>query len=132
MYFFYGDSDNKYNDYLEKHEKQFSNPHKHILNLRKQLKERRDELISALEISLQNRMSYSVPEGGIHLWCKINAEIDEDKLLKESMKNGVAFVPGSIMGSKEGYVRFTYGKGDKQSIREGVSRFVRALQSFDK
>lgn len=104
---------------------------KHITKLRKQLKERRDTLVSALENLSKDKSHFFVPQGGIHLWCKINVEIDEYKLLEESMKNGVSFVPGSIMGSKKGHVRFTYGRGEKQSIREGVSRFVRALQSFD-
>jgi GntR family transcriptional regulator, regulator for abcA and norABC len=105
---------------------------KHILMLRRQLKERRDELISALQILTENKMNYFVPQGGIHLWCKIYANIDEYRLLEESMKNGIAFVPGSIMGSNKGYVRFTYGRGEKKSITEGVSRFVRTLQGFDR
>lgn len=104
----------------------------HILDLRKQLKERRNVLVSALEILAKNETNFFIPQGGIHLWCKIKQEIDEYKLLEESMKNGVAFVPGNIMGSKMGFVRFTYGRGDKQSIKEGVCRFVRALQSFDR
>lgn len=105
---------------------------KHIFKLRNQLKERRNELIAALETLPENKMNYFVPQGGIHLWCKLNVEIDDYKLLEESMKNGVAFVPGSIMGTKRSCIRFTYGRGEKLLIREGVSRFVRALQCFDR
>ncbi|WP_342536413.1 PLP-dependent aminotransferase family protein [Sporosarcina sp. FSL K6-3508] len=103
---------------------------KHISNLRIQLRERRNALISALDSLTENEVTYLVPQGGIHLWCKINHEIDGYKLLEESMKKGVSFVPGRIMGSTNGYVRFTYGKGNGASIQEGVSRFVHALRSY--
>jgi GntR family transcriptional regulator, regulator for abcA and norABC len=103
---------------------------KHVSNLRIQLKERRNALILALDSLSKNEVTYLVPQGGIHLWCKINREIDEYKLLEESMKNGVSFVPGRIMGSTNGYVRFTYGRGNGASIQEGISRFVFALRSY--
>lgn len=104
---------------------------KHVSNLRVQLKERRDALISALDGLSKNEVTYFLPQGGIHLWCKINQEIDDYKLLEESMKNGVSFVPGRIMGSKNGYVRFTYGKGNEDSIQEGISRFVHTLKNYE-
>lgn len=102
----------------------------HVLNLRVQLRERRDAVIGALDCLAEQELTYFSPLGGIHLWCKINREVDEYKLLEESMKNGVSFVPGRIMGSKNGYVRFTYGKGDKDTIQEGITRFVHALRDY--
>ena len=39
-------------------------------------------------------------EGGIHVWCKVKGKFDEYHLLGESIQNGVAFVPGSVLGSK--------------------------------
>ncbi|KPH74999.1 PLP-dependent aminotransferase family protein [Oceanobacillus caeni] len=104
----------------------------HVLKLRRELKERRDMLISALEMVPKNNLNCFVPQGGIHYWYQIDAELDDYKLLDESLKNGVSFVPGILMGSKKKYVRFTYGRGEKQSIKEGVSRFFRALQSLDR
>ena len=103
---------------------------KHVSNLRIQLRERRDALISALDSLTKNEVTYLVPQGGIHLWCKINPEINEYKLLEKSMKKGISFVPGRVMGSTNGYVRFTYGKGNVASIQEGISRFVYALRSY--
>lgn len=103
----------------------------HIMKLRKQLIIRRDELIEALDEYSHKSIDYYIPEGGIHLWCKVNKEIDENKLLEKSMENGVSFVPGKIMGSKQGYIRFTYGRGEENTIKEGIYRFYRALQSFD-
>lgn len=104
---------------------------KHVLNLKVQLKERRNTLVTALEGLSEQEVSYFIPQGGIHLWCKLNQDVDDYKLLEEAMKNGVSFVPGKIMGSQNGYIRFTYGKGDKESIKEGISRFVHTLRNYE-
>lgn len=103
----------------------------HILNLRKQLKARRDEAVSTLERLSDNKIVCFVPRGGIHLWCRVGPEIDEYSLFEEAMKGGVAFVPGSIMGSDKGYARFTYGRANCQQIREGLTRFIQTLQKMN-
>ncbi|WP_379967122.1 PLP-dependent aminotransferase family protein [Ectobacillus sp. sgz5001026] len=100
----------------------------HIQMLRKELKRRRDQMTSSLRELVGDQTEFFIPEGGIHLWCKINGAIDEYKLLEEAMKEGVAFVPGSILGSKKGYVRFTYGRGELTGIHEGIFRFSKALK----
>lgn len=102
----------------------------HICMLRKQLKQRRDQIVSSLNELLDDQIKFFVPEGGIHMWCKLNGSIDEYRLLEESMKEGVAFVPGSILGSKKGYVRFTFGRGEINLIHEGIVRFAEALKSI--
>lgn len=104
--------------------------HTHIGMLRKQLKQRRDELMSSLHEMLADEVEFLVPEGGIHMWCKLKAPVNEFRLLEESMKKGVAFVPGSVFGSKKGYVRFTFGRGETDLIREGILRFTDALKDL--
>ncbi|WP_096270016.1 MocR-like pyridoxine biosynthesis transcription factor PdxR [Paucisalibacillus globulus] len=100
---------------------------KHISMLRIQLKERRDLLINSLLSISNDQEKFIIPEGGIHLWYKLDEQINEYKLLDESIKKGVAFVPGKIFGSDKGYVRFTYGRGEKDLIKEGISRFASVL-----
>ena len=102
----------------------------HIINLRKHLKDYRDIIISSLDKYSNNAFQYYTPEGGVHLWCKLNQEVNEFKLLEKSLQNGISFVPGKILGSEKGYVRFTYGRGEKHFIDEGIFRFVQALQSM--
>ncbi|HWO78250.1 MULTISPECIES: PLP-dependent aminotransferase family protein [Bacillus] len=103
---------------------------KHISMLRKELKYQRDEITASLEETLSGETEFFIPEGGIHVWCKLNSISNEYHLLEESMRRGVAFVPGSILGSKKGYVRFTFGRGERHLIREGISRFADALKSI--
>jgi GntR family transcriptional regulator, regulator for abcA and norABC len=84
-------------------------------------------LISILEEELSDHLSFQVPEGGIHLWCHLQKEINEYQLLEEALRNGVAFVPGSLLGSKSGYIRLTYGRVESKLIQEGMLRLKKSL-----
>lgn len=98
--------------------------------LRKQLKQRRDRLITSLDELLGDRVEFLVPEGGIHLWCKVQDPIHEYQLLGKAIQNGIAFVPGSVLGSKKEYVRFTFGRAKTDFIHVGITRFVEILDSI--
>jgi DNA-binding transcriptional MocR family regulator len=99
----------------------------HIDMIRSQLELRKYHMTSGLKEITSNQVDFITPDGGIHLWCKIDSSINEYQLLEESIKNGVAFVPGSILGSKKGYIRFTFGRGEISDIQKGVLRFAEAL-----
>lgn len=104
----------------------------HIQFLRRQLKQRRDQIVLSLNQLLDDKISFSVPEGGIHIWCKLHRPVDEQKLLEESIRNGIAFVPGTVLGSEKGYQRFTFGRADSTFIHEGINRFSETLINIEK
>ncbi len=106
--------------------------HPHIHFLRKELKQRRDQIILSLNQVMDEKVSFYTPEGGIHIWVKLNKAVDEQKLLEESIKKGIAFVPGSILGSEKDCLRFTYGRAETNFIHEGIYRFSEALKSLEK
>ena len=110
------------NDFLES-----ENFHSHIKRLVKELEKRRNQIITSLRFYLKDQVEFSIPQGGIHLLCKLNKDVNEVQLLEESIKRGVIFVPGSTMGSKKGFVRFTFAREDEASINEGIKRFAEAL-----
>ncbi|MEH7385478.1 PLP-dependent aminotransferase family protein [Bacillus sp. JJ1521] len=110
------------NDFLESDE--FDT---HIKNLRLQLKNRRDQIVFSLSEFLGEQVEYHIPEGGIHIWCKVNGEFSEIQLLEESIKRGVIYVPGSTMGSNKNYIRFTFARENEKNIHEGIRRFASAL-----
>lgn len=76
---------------------------------------------------LKGQVEYAISQGGIHLWCKILKNFNENQLLEESIKRGVIYVPGSTMGSKDDFVRFTFAREGEDSIDEGIKRFSKAL-----
>lgn len=76
---------------------------------------------------LKEQAEFHIPQGGIHLWCRIKNEFNEIQLLEESIKRGVIYVPGSTMGTEKGYVRFTFARENEETINEGIKRFADAL-----
>jgi DNA-binding transcriptional MocR family regulator len=103
----------------------------HIKEIRKNLEHRKNEMVTSLKTLLAGQVEYEAPQGGIHLWCKIKGLKDENRLMEEAVKRGVVYTPGRILGSKSGYVRFTYGRGNEEQIREGIKRFKDALMDLD-
>ncbi|OXM85569.1 PLP-dependent aminotransferase family protein [Paenibacillus rigui] len=101
----------------------------HLDRLRMDLLYKRDLLIEALQKELPDLVSFSVPQGGLHLWCKIGTEVNDHKLLEEAIRNGMIYVPGSVYGSDSGYVRFTFARPKAADIPLGVSKFAAALRT---
>jgi len=104
----------------------------HIQNLVSQLESRRNQIVSSLQTYLKDQIKFTIPEGGIHIWCKIRHEVNEIQLLEESIKRGVIYVPGSTMGSEKGFVRFTFSREKEEDINEGIKRFSIALNTVSK
>jgi GntR family transcriptional regulator of abcA and norABC len=102
----------------------------HIQSLKSGLKKKRDLIISLLKKELGGEISFFVPDGGIHLWCRMNKEIADDRLIfKEALKHGVVFAPGTTLGSNKHYLRFTYSRVDTNAIQDGIQRFAKAFKA---
>ena len=48
------------------------------------------------------------------------------------LKTRNCFMPGSIFGAKDGYIRLSYGKVDIDQIEEGISRLREAILVCEK
>ncbi|MDR6550325.1 PLP-dependent aminotransferase family protein [Paenibacillus qinlingensis] len=102
----------------------------HLERLRIGLQFKRDLLIQSIEKELSGLIEYVIPNGGLHLWCKLIPNISDSKLLEESIKKGIVFVPGSVYGSDLGYVRFTFARTKPEEIALGISRFALVLRQL--
>jgi GntR family transcriptional regulator, regulator for abcA and norABC len=102
----------------------------HLAKIKLELKKRRDLLVASLNRYLSDQVNFLIPEGGIHLWCKLAAPINEVELLESSIKNGVIYTPGSSLGTKKGFIRFTFGRANEDQIREGILKFSRAMDEL--
>lgn len=100
----------------------------HLQQLRSELVQKRNILADALQHSLKEELSFSLPTGGIYIWGKLQQPINEKQLIMQSLKQQVAFMPGSIFGAKDGYIRLSYGKVDVNHIADGVSRLKQAIK----
>ncbi|MFD0678608.1 MULTISPECIES: MocR-like pyridoxine biosynthesis transcription factor PdxR [unclassified Paenibacillus] len=102
----------------------------HLDRLRMHLLYKRDLLIEALQSELAELVRFTVPQGGLHLWCKIIPDVNDNKLLEEAIRRGVIFVPGSVYGSDSGYVRFTFARAKADEIGPGIAKFAAALKAI--
>ncbi|MCP1124173.1 PLP-dependent aminotransferase family protein [Bacillus sp. 3103sda1] len=99
----------------------------HLQQLRYELLQKRNILADALQCSLQKELSFSIPTGGIYIWGKLKQPIQEKQLIMQSLKQQVAFMPGSIFGAKDDYIRLSYGKVNINYITEGIFRLQKAI-----
>ncbi|TMV50331.1 PLP-dependent aminotransferase family protein [Paenibacillus mesophilus] len=102
----------------------------HLDRLRMQLQYKRDLLIESLQKELPDLVQFTIPQGGLHLWCKLVPEVHYGKLLEEAIRRGVVFVPGSVYGSDSGFVRFTFARPKAEEIAPGIAKFAEALRAL--
>ncbi|BBH21794.1 transcriptional regulator [Paenibacillus baekrokdamisoli] len=104
--------------------------HRHLDQLRVSLYHKQQIMVQAINRTLQGRVTFHAPDGGLNLWCKINQVVDDGKLLEESIRRGLVYVPGSVYGSEPGFVRFSYAKPYTADISSGISAFAEALNTI--
>ncbi|WP_438350807.1 PLP-dependent aminotransferase family protein [Paenibacillus sp. FA6] len=102
----------------------------HLERLRMRLQYKRDLIVKSLRDELGDMVSFDIPQGGLHLWCKIKPEVHESRLLEECIRRGVIYVPGSVYGSDSEYVRFTFARAKEDEIVTGIAKFADALRSL--
>lgn len=106
----------------------------HLVFLRKEYKKRRDALARALQRFCRDDLDFTVPAGGFYLWCKITTPVTAKKLLDESTKNGLFFVPGQAFyvgpeGEKE--FRLCFATHKEEVLVEAAQRLAKSLEHLE-
>ncbi|BAD41739.1 PLP-dependent aminotransferase family protein [Symbiobacterium thermophilum] len=103
----------------------------HLGRLRPALKERRDLMLEALQRYMPDGVSWYVPEGGYHIWCRLPRPLTARRLLTEAGREGVAFVPGDFYGAgqmaRRG-LRLNFSYPRPEEIGPGIARLARAVE----
>jgi aspartate/methionine/tyrosine aminotransferase len=70
--------------------------------------------------------------GAFYYFMKVRTELDAMKLVERLIKeHGVAVMPGSTFGMEEGcYLRIAYAALSKETVAEGMGRFVAGIQKI--
>jgi 2-aminoadipate transaminase len=71
------------------------------------------------------------PKGGMFLWLELPTSIRSDELLKAAVKEGVAFVPGSVFYTGEpnlNTLRMNFTHTDPERMKVGMERLALAFQ----
>ncbi|GAB2570443.1 transcriptional regulator [Paractinoplanes abujensis] len=104
---------------------------RHRRALRKELRARRDALLTALRRHLPLDAGQA-PTGGLHLWVRSGHDIDDVALASAAAAEGVIVFPGRPWFAAEppaAYLRLTYAAAPPALMDEAVVRLKRA---FDK
>lgn len=98
-------------------------------------RERRNVMLASLAEHFPPEARWTRPEGGMFLWVELPEAIDASELLREAMKQQVAFVPGHgfhVDGSGHNTLRLNFSNSTPAQIREGAARLARALESVQR
>jgi DNA-binding transcriptional MocR family regulator len=93
---------------------------------------RRDLLLAALERHLRDEATWTLPQGGQHVWVTLRRAVDERALYGEALRSGVAFLPGGAAQpepSARTSLRLSFSYVDSELLDEGVRRLAQALRA---
>ncbi len=106
----------------------------HVKTLIETYKVKRDAMAEALKEEFGQTIEFEVPKGGMFFWIKFDEKIDTMKLFEVSIKNNVAFVPGSVFYKNHKpipYARLNFTNATLQDIKIGVKRLKLALTQYN-
>ncbi len=105
---------------------------RHVERIRPQYALRRDTLLEALQPLARQGLTWTRPEGGYYVWCRLPDDVSLPRLAAEAAREGVAFLPGTVCsadGSTTRHVRLNFTALPPERLREGVARLSRALEA---
>jgi 2-aminoadipate transaminase len=106
---------------------------RHVEKIRAVYHERRDVMLDALDEHSPKNVHWTHPEGGLFLWVTLPEGNDAADLMKEALKQNVAFVPGSSfhpLGGGENTIRLNFSFCNPLTINEGIARLGVVFKTF--
>jgi GntR family transcriptional regulator / MocR family aminotransferase len=102
----------------------------HVWRMRRIYAGRRDALAAALRRELGGVVDFTVPPGGMALWCTVSGDVDLERWAEQSAASGVPIERGSHFsfdGSHVPAIRLGFAAEAEKELREGVRRIAAAL-----
>ncbi len=76
-------------------------------------------------------VKWTHPKGGLFLWVTLPEHLSSAEILKDAVKNKVAFVPGASFypcGGGENTMRLNFSNATPELINEGISRLGHVIK----
>jgi GntR family transcriptional regulator/MocR family aminotransferase len=102
----------------------------HVWRMRRIYAARRDVLAAALRRELGSVLEFTVPPGGMAIWCRVAEHVDLERWAEASARRGVPFDTGRLFafdGSPRQALRLGFAAEAEKELREGVRRMAAAL-----
>lgn len=104
----------------------------HLSVVRREYKNRRDTLATAIRQYCGAYLDFEVPEGGFYLWCTVRPPASPAELLRRSAAAGVTFVPGEafyLNNAESRQIRLCFATHSTDRLAEGIRRLGKILTS---
>lgn len=105
----------------------------HIEKIKVVYKNRRDLMIDSIKKYFPEGIKYTFPTGGLFTWVELKEGLDAADVLKEALKENVAYVPGGSFfpnGGHPNFFRMNYSCMDEEKIVEGMKRLGKVLAKY--
>ena len=99
---------------------------RHLANVRREYRKRRDVLLVALEREMPQGVTWSRPVAGFSLLVRLPAPLDAAELLGSAATHGVVYTPGRVfsLGAETRSLRISFGNVKAVHLVEGVKRLA--------
>jgi 2-aminoadipate transaminase len=105
----------------------------HVKVIRAEYGARRLAMLEAMTKYFPPGVTWTKPQGGLFLWVTFPETVNATELLKEAIKEKVAYVPGTPFfadGTGHNTARFNFSYCNEATIQEGIRRLSVALNRF--
>ncbi|WP_432454049.1 PLP-dependent aminotransferase family protein [Agarivorans sp. QJM3NY_29] len=107
----------------------------HLEQLTQHYRSRRDALVNALNTHLSDYVEFTIPEGGMFVWCHLKRH-QAHQVAAAALKEKVAVVPGDEFWPANSEIhdqaiRLNYTALDAPQLEQAVIRLARVMQQSD-
>jgi GntR family transcriptional regulator of abcA and norABC len=104
----------------------------HLEQTRAALKTRSLLLAGELRRRFGAQLTLSEPQGGFHLWARVNAPISSTSLFRRSIRAGVGIKPGSLYGvpANRCWIRLSFQNASLDQLRAAPERLRRVVDEL--
>ncbi len=108
----------------------------HIEGIRALYRRKCNLMLSEMDKSFPEGVSYTRPQGGLFIWCTLPEYVDVEAFCKRCLENKVAVVTGKTFLPDTSAVthsfRINYSTPTDENIVEGIARLAKTLKEFVK
>lgn len=98
---------------------------RHIQTIRDVYSRRRDVMLASMDRYFPPEVDWTHPQGGLFLWGILPEYLNSADVLKDAVKQNVAFVPGEPFhpcGGGHNTMRLNFSNASSEHIQEGIKR----------
>lgn len=101
----------------------------HLVNVRHQLRLRRDNMVTALKNYLSGKAEWLVPRGGFFIWVKLQSVLSVKEIYLKLLKKRILINPGNIYGQhNQSYFRLSYAYASLEEVQEGIRQLSEIIR----